>query len=215
MTARVLIVEDIRASRLFLADRVRAVFPGAEICEACDVRSALEACGRYQFSIALVDIGLPDGDGYDVLRKLAQCQTSVLPIVTTVMGSDSAIVAALSAGAQGYILKSDPPGLIERHLQLIGDGVPPLSPAIARRVMAHFRATGPIAEDGGALTPREAEVLGLIARGLRVADVALALDLAPSTVASHIKAIYRKLNISSRAEATYQAARMGLIAGKD
>ncbi len=78
-----------------------------------------------------------------------------------------------------------------------------------------MRATGPIAEDEGALTPREAEVLGLIARGLRVADVALALDLAASTVASHIKAIYRKLNISSRAEATYQAARMGLIAGKD
>lgn len=211
MTTRVLIVEDIRASRLFLATRVRAVFGGVEICEACDVRSAFTACARHQFDIALVDIGLPDGTGYEVLRRLVQVQDAVLPIVTTVMGSDSAIVAALSAGAEGYILKSDPPELIERHLQLIGDGVPPLSPAIARRVMAHFRATGPADEAGGALTQREAEVLGFIARGLRVADVALALELAPSTVASHIKAIYRKLNISSRAEATFQAARMGLI----
>lgn len=211
MTTRVLIVEDIRASRLFLADRVRAVFSGAKICEACDVRSALAACTRYQFDIALVDIGLPDGNGYEVLRSLMQMQDTVLPIVTTVMGSDSAIVAALSAGAVGYILKSDPPELIERHLQLIGDGVPPLSPAIARRVMAHFRATGPIDDVEGALTHREAEVLGFIAQGLRVADVARALELAPSTVATHIKAIYRKLNISSRAEATYQATRMGLM----
>eukprot|EP00873_Tetraselmis_striata_P008739 jgi/Tetstr1/429003/TSEL_018978.t1 len=140
-------------------------------------------------------------------------QRNVLPIVTTVMGSDSAIVAALSAGAEGYILKNDPPGLIEQHLQMIGEGIPPLSPAVARRVMDQFRATGPNTEDTAALTSRESEVLSLIARGLRVADVAQTLDLAPSTVASHIKAIYRKLNISSRAEATYQAARMGLMNG--
>lgn len=215
MINTVLIVEDIRQSRLFLAERVAHVFAGCTIREAPDMRSALEACARHQFDLALVDLGLPDGDGYSVLRRLMQSQKDVLPIVTTVMGSDSAIVAALSAGAQGYILKSDPPGLIERHLQMIGEGIPPLSPAVARRVMDHFRATGPNTDDTSGLTARESEVLSLIARGLRVADVAQALDLASSTVSSHVKAVYRKLNISSRAEATYQAARMGLMSDPD
>lgn len=215
MIATVLIVEDVRESRLFLAERVRAVFADCTIFEAADMRSALDACARRQFDLALVDISLPDGDGYTVLRRLMRTQRSVLPIVTTVMGSDSAIVAALSAGAQGYILKSDPANMIERHLHLIGDGIPPLSPAVARRVMDHFRATGPNTEDDGVLTARESEVLGLIARGMRVNDVAKALELAPSTVSSHVKAIYRKLNVSNRAEATYQAARMGLMNGSE
>ncbi len=108
-------------------------------------------------------------------------------------------------------MKSDPPDLIASQLRNIQGGTLPLSPAIARRVMDHFRTTGPNVEDAANLTPREAEVLSLVGRGLRVSDVAAALDLAPSTVSSHVKAIYRKLNISSRAEAAYQAARMGLL----
>ena len=117
------------------------------------------------------------------------------------------------AGAQGYLLKSDPRELILHNLRQLPDGAPPLSPSIARRVMDHFRTTGPNIDDTATLTPREAEVLSLVARGLRVADVATALELAPSTVSSHVKAIYRKLNISSRAEAAYLAARLGLLSG--
>lgn len=213
MIRRVLIVEDIAQSRAFLVGILNGLFPDAELFEAADMRSGLSLCDRWQFDLALVDLQLPDGEGYTVLRKLGQTQTGVTAIVTTAMGSDSAIVAALSAGADGYLLKSDPPDLIASHLRQIPGGVPPLSPAIARRVMDHFRTTGPSFDDGGDLTPREAEVLSLVGKGLRVSDVASALDLAPSTVSSHIKAIYRKLNISSRAEAAFQAARLGLMRG--
>ncbi|MAK63133.1 MAG: hypothetical protein CMF75_00070 [Maricaulis sp.] len=88
--------------------------------------------------------------------------------------------------------------------------MPALSPSIARRIMEHFRFTGPAADPEEDLTNREKEVLGLIGRGHRNIDVAQALDLAESTVASHIKSIYRKLGISSRAEASWHATRMGL-----
>jgi DNA-binding NarL/FixJ family response regulator len=206
-------VEDVSQSRVYMAGILRDIFIDAVIFEAADMRSAINLCERNQFDLALVDLQLPDGDGYAVLRKLNQTQHAVTAIVTTAMGSDSAIVAALSAGAEGYLLKSDPPDLIASHLRQIPDGTPPLSPAIARRVMDHFRQTGPNVDDSAVLTRREAEVLSLVGRGLRVSDVAGALELAPSTVSSHVKAIYRKLNISSRAEAAYQAARLGLLSG--
>jgi DNA-binding NarL/FixJ family response regulator len=211
MIQSILIVEDIQQARSFLVGILGDVFTGAVVTEATDMRSAHAACARKQFDLALVDLQLPDGDGYAVLRRLKETQRNVTAIVTTAMGSDSAIVAALSAGAEGYLLKSDPPDLIASHLRNMQEGMLPLSPAIARRVMDHFRTTGPNVDDGATLTPREAEVLALVGRGLRVSDVAAALELAPSTVSSHVKAIYRKLNISTRAEAAYQAARMGLL----
>lgn len=211
MIRNILIVEDVQQARSFLVGILNDLFEDAQLTEAADMRSALNLCSRKQFDLALVDLQLPDGDGYAVLRKLCETQDNVTCIVTTAMGSDSAIVAALSAGADGYLLKSDPPDLIASQLRNIQDGTLPLSPAIARRVMDHFRTTGPNVEDAASLTPREAEVLSLVGRGLRVSDVATALELAPSTVSSHVKAIYRKLNISSRAEAAYQAARMGLL----
>lgn len=211
MIETILIVEDIAQSRAFLVDILKGVFPHATIIEAANLRAALSLCDRHRFDLALVDLQLPDGDGYAVLRKLEIIQTETISIVTTAIGSDSAIVAALSAGAHGYVLKSDPPELIASHIRQIPNGTLPLSPAIARRVLDHFRATGPNTDDDYGLTPREREVLSLVGRGLRVSDVALEMDLAASTVSSHVKAIYRKLNISNRAEAAYQAARLGLL----
>ncbi|KEJ89336.1 LuxR family transcriptional regulator [Sulfitobacter donghicola DSW-25 = KCTC 12864 = JCM 14565] len=207
----ILIVEDISQARAFLVDILGDVFPRASVSEAVDLRSAIHLCERSQFDLALVDLQLPDGDGYSVLRKLAQTQDRVISIVTTALGSDAAIVAALSAGADGYVLKSDPRDMIASHIRLIPQGQLPLSPAIARRVLGHFRATGPSVDSEPELTPREGEVLSLVGRGMRVSDVAAELGLAPSTISSHVKAIYRKLNISNRAEAAYQAARMGFL----
>lgn len=214
MIKQVLVVEDIAEARAFLIGILNDVFEGVDVTEAVNLRAAHDFCVRQQFDLALVDLQLPDGDGFAVLRKLGETQSDVISIVTTAMGSDSAIVAALSAGANGYVLKSDPPDLIASQISRIPDGIIPLSPAIARRVLTHFRATGPNIDEEATLTPREKEVLSNIGHGLRVAEVAAELGLAPSTVSSHIKSIYRKLNISSRAEAAYQAARMGYLTDK-
>lgn len=211
MITSVLIVEDIPETLNWLEQAVSEVFDGVIIHTATTVRTALKLCSEVQFDLALIDLSLPDGEGYAVFRELRSKQPDVIMIAATVMGSDSAIVSALSAGAQGYILKSDPEALLKKNLGNIHDGIPPLSPAVARRVLEHFRFTGPVLDSAGSLTKRETEVLAHIARGLRVSDTANALGMASSTVSSHIKSIYKKLDVSSRAEATTEATRMGLI----
>jgi len=207
---RILIVEDVRETRRWLCDIVRTAFPDCEIDEAATMRAGLAATANGDFDLALIDLGLPDGSGLEVLRSLCLVCPTTIPIVTTVMGDDASIVAALSAGAQGYLLKESPADLLTRHLLQLAEGIPAISPSVARRIMEHFRRTGPAASPDGELTAREREVLALIGRGLRNSEVAADLGMAESTVASHIKAIYRKLGISSRAEASWHATRMGL-----
>ncbi|GEC14891.1 response regulator [Nitrobacter winogradskyi] len=206
---RVLIVEDVAETRSWLAEIVRGAFPGSSITEASSMRAGLAAATEDRFDLALIDLGLPDGSGLDVLRRLRAERADTLCVVTTVMGDDAHIVAALSAGAHGYLLKEQRPEVIVRQLTQLTQGIPALSPSIARRIMEHFRLTGPSAPDAD-LTAREKEVLALIGRGMRNVEAAKALDLAESTVASYIKSIYRKLDISSRAEASWHATRLGL-----
>jgi len=206
---RVLIVEDVTETRRWLAEIVREAFADCSIVEAANMRAGIAAAAGADYDLALIDLGLPDGSGLEVLRSLRLVRPETICVVTTVIGEDAHIVAALAAGAQGYLLKEQPPDILSRQLKQAAQGVPALSPSIARRIMEHFRYTGPAAPEDD-LTARERDVLGLIGRGMRNIEVAQALDLADSTVASYIKSIYRKLGISSRAEAAWHATRMGL-----
>ncbi|GGE07826.1 two component transcriptional regulator, LuxR family [Gemmobacter megaterium] len=205
----VLIVEDVAETRRWLGGIVHRAFPEAQLVEASTLRMA-QGLLRESFDLALIDLGLPDGSGLDVLRALRNQQSGALCVVTTAMGDDASIVAALSSGADGYLLKEQPAEVLSRQLLQLAIGVPALSPAVARRIMEHFRLTGPAAPPDTGLTQRETEVLGLIGRGMRNVEVAAELGLAETTVAGYIKAIYRKLGISSRAEASWHATRMGL-----
>ena len=207
---RILILEDISETRDWLQEIVAAAFAGPEVRTAGMVRDAQALTEAHSFDLALLDLGLPDGSGLDVLRRLKASAPDTRCVVTTVMGDDATVVAALSAGADGYLLKENPATVLIRQLQQIAEGMPGLSPAIARRIMEHFRLTGPVSDEEVALTEREAEVLGLIGRGLRNAEVARELKIAESTVAGYIKSVYRKLGISSRAEAAWHANRLGL-----
>ncbi|MCW1935025.1 response regulator [Pararhodobacter zhoushanensis] len=206
---RVLIVEDLSETRRWLAEIVTTAFPGCEIHEAASMRAAIGQVAARDFDVALIDLGLPDGSGLDVLRNLRLLRPEAICVVTTVIGDDASIVGALSAGAQGYLLKEQPQDLLTRQLRQVAEGIPALSPSVARRIMEHFRRTGPAAPDDD-LTAREREVLGLTGRGLRNGEVAAQLAIAETTVAGHIKSIYRKLGISSRAEASWHAVRLGL-----
>ncbi|CUH62846.1 Protease production enhancer protein [Thalassovita gelatinovora] len=208
----ILIVEDIAETRRWLGDIASTAFPGCTISEARNMRAGISAVASKDFDLAMIDLGLPDGSGLDVLRNLRLVQPKAACIITTVMGEDSHIVAALSAGADGYLLKEQPEDLLIQQLRQLAQGIPALTPSIARRIMEHFRYTGPAADPEDELSSREKEVLALIGRGLRNVEVAEDLDIAEGTVASHIKTIYRKLGISSRAEAAWHAARMGLVA---
>lgn len=207
---KILIVEDILETQRWLAEIAAQAFPGSVVEARTMVRDGIEAVTGTEYQLALIDLGLPDGSGLEVLRAMKATGSDTICVITTVMGDDAHVVAALSAGAQGYLLKEQPADLLIRQLTQLTSGIPALSPSIARRIMEHFQFTGPAADPEDELTGREREVLALIGRGLRNADVSVHLEIAESTVATHIKAIYRKLGISSRAEAAWHAVQLGL-----
>lgn len=208
-----LLVEDVPATRAWLEASLASVFPGVAISSCGTIRAAYALLdGRdAPFSIAVIDLGLPDGSGLDLVRRLARDTPETLCVVATIYDDDTHLFDAIAAGAQGYVLKDEDTEMVAGLLGRIGRGEPPLSPSIARRILAHFRS-GPVtrAPDDAGLTARETEVLTLIAKGLTVAETARVIALKPLTVASYVKTIYSKLNVSTRAEATLEAVRRGL-----
>jgi len=159
--------------------------------------------------LAIIDIGLPDGSGVDIVRRLQRERPDVLPVVATIYDDDAHLFEAIAAGARGYVLKDEEADLLVNYLRRIERGEPPLSPSIAHRMLSHFRAPAQAKDEAG-LSPRETEVLTLLARGLTVSEAASRLGLQPQTVASYVKVIYQKLCVTSRAEATREAVRRGL-----
>lgn len=210
-----LVVEDIASVRDWLVGCLTAAYPAMQITIAADLRGARTWLAQTplpagSYVIALVDIGLPDGSGIDLLREMAR-HAAIVPIVTTASADDDMLYAALAAGAQGYVLKEMETAALVQRLKAVAAGDLPFSPQISRRMLSFFRQND--RPDGGKtrLTARETEVLGLLGRGLRIGEIAGTLSLSTHTVADHVKSIYRKLDISSRAEAALEAARRRLL----
>jgi DNA-binding NarL/FixJ family response regulator len=212
----ILLLEDLPEIRAWLRKLVLEVFPGAYLSESARVHDALELVSAIRFDLALIDLGLPDGSGVDVVTKLRDVQPEAQSVVVTIHDDDEHLFPALQAGAFGYILKEQARELITEQLQRISQGEPPLSPSIARRVMAYFRAKAKPQPSANAmpnvsLTDRESEVLLRVAKGYTLPEIGVQLGLSRHTIADYVKQIYRKLNVSSRAEAALEAQRLGLF----
>ena len=212
----ILLLEDLPEIRVWLRKLVLQVFPGATISESSRVQDALALVAGVKFDLALVDLGLPDGSGVDVVTKLRDMQPDAQSVVVTIHDDDEHLFPALQAGAFGYILKEQARELITEQLQRISQGEPPLSPSIARRVMAYFSAKAKPQSNANAmphvnLTDRESEVLLRVAKGYTLPEIGVQLGLSRHTIADYVKQIYRKLNVSSRAEAALEAQRLGLF----
>lgn len=213
--ATVLIVDDHLKARQWLRQAVRVAFPQADVREAGSLKQAhgLLDC---EHDLAILDVGLPDGSGLDLIAPLVTAGSQV--VIASVLADDDTIFAALQRGCEGYIHKDDEQNRLTEMLLGIVGGQPPLSPAIARRVLNYFsqgRVTAPAATEEEApsvqLTPREHEVLTLLAKGYTVRNVAEMLEIKYFTAAGYAKELYRKLKVSSRAEATAEAMRRGLL----
>ena len=153
-----------------------------------------------------------------MIRALRQQQPMALSVVVTIHDDDEHLFPALQAGAFGYLLKEASRQELVAQLQRIADGEPPLSPPIARRMLAYFSQGGPRVVDVTrfdphevALNGRETDILQRVAKGYTLPEIAGQLNLSRHTVADYVKQIYRKLNVSSRAEAALEAARRGLV----
>ncbi|KRA46195.1 response regulator transcription factor [Devosia sp. Root635] len=206
-----LLIEDQPRTRDWMLSVLASAFPDLRIETAGTLKSAHAWLDQHAADVwlAIVDIGLPDGSGVDIVRRLQREHPHVLPVVATIYDDDAHLFEAIAAGARGYVLKDEEADLLVNYLRRIERGEPPLSPSIAHRMLSHFRAPAMVKDEAG-LSPRETEVLTLLARGLTVAEAASRLGLQPQTVASYVKVIYQKLCVTSRAEATREAVKRGL-----
>lgn len=224
MKRHVLITEDQDDTRAWLIQTVATAFSGVDVTGVASRNAALTWLRAHGANapadpvtqwIALIDLGLPDGSGIDIIREINRRHPRIIPIVTTIYDDDGHLFEAIAAGAQGYLLKDQHPDMMVEYLHRIDGGEPPLSPSIAQRMLQHFARLQPHAPRDDAagveeLTAREMDVLRLLGRGLRVTEAARVLGLKRHTIAGYVKNIYRKLNISSRAEAAIEAVRRGL-----
>ncbi len=215
----ILLLEDLPEIRAWLRALVMQVFPGSTVVESARVHDALQQVTAHRFDLAMIDLGLPDGSGVKVVQALRESQPDAQSVVVTIHDDDDHLFPARQAGADGYLLKEQPRAQLMEHLQRISQGEPPLSPSIARRVIQYFTAQArlqpPLQPDTVTphvqLTDRENEVLLRVAKGFTLPEIGLQLNLSRHTIADYVKQIYRKLNVSSRAEAALEAQRLGLF----
>jgi len=210
----VLLVEDDPNTRERLAEAIAGhpelVLQGA--VGSC--AGARREIARATPAVLLTDLGLPDGDGTELIRELRRARLPTLAMVITVFGDERHVVAAIEAGALGYLLKDGSPEYVGRSILDLVAGGSPVSPAIARHLLRRFGSQATGVAEGDApprLTERESETLRLIMKGFSYAEAASVMGVAESTVTSHVRSIYRKLEVHSRSEAVYEALQLGLV----
>lgn len=213
----VLIVEDHKVAAQTLYEVVSGAFGDPSIDVAHTFAEGLKLLRTNTYSIALLDLGLPDGNGLDLIRYAAENRRSTLIVVTTIFDDEEHLFDALRLGANGYLLKGHSPAELGDYLTEAVAGRPALSPRIAQSMLGFFRETEAAdtnAEDEKLLeqlTNREKEILSLIAKGCGVKEVGDLLEISSNTVSHHIKNLYSKLNVHNRAEATAAAVQLNIF----
>jgi DNA-binding NarL/FixJ family response regulator len=214
VSLRVLIVDDDALARSAL----HTIFDAAEdidvVGEAADGDQAIEQTARLHPQVILMDIRMPNLDGLQAARRILASPSAACRIVMlTTFDLDEYVYAALQAGASGFLLKDSPPERLIAAVRTVADGDALLAPAITRRLIErHAAPPTPIDADGrlSTLTPRELEVLTLIAKGLSNAEIAAQLYLSEATIKTHVSRILPKLGLRDRAQAVVLAYETGL-----
>ena len=186
------------------------------VAEAADGREAVAAALKHRPDVVLMDIRMPEMDGLEATRRIlaaSKDRADVRIIMLTTFDLDQYVYAALAAGASGFLLKDVSPEHLVAAVRLVRCGDALLAPSITRRLVERFapRSAGAGGADLAVLTPRELEVLGLVARGLSNAELAAALTLSEATVKTHVARILAKLQLRDRVQAVVLAYETGLV----
>ncbi len=182
--------------------------------------------------VLLVDLGLPDGSGIEVIAQAARTHPQTDCMVITMFGDEAHMIRAFEAGARGYLLKGDNQETLSEQVMQLRQGGSPMSPIIARQLLSRMTADASIrkeiaakettgataapnepvkAQSNGVLTTREHEILQYISRGYTYVELARYLNISHTTVLTHVRNIYSKLEVHSKTEAVYEARQMGLL----
>jgi DNA-binding NarL/FixJ family response regulator len=218
----VLVIEDDPPFRQRLCDSIVAAPDLRLVGAAGDAASGLALLARHQPQVLLLDLGLPDLHGIEVITRCAGVAPHCEVVVVTVFGDEAHVMQALAAGATGYVLKDTPALDLAEMVRAVHAGGSPISPVIARRLLTRLaprqrQAASPLPDAGGSdadaglLSERECEMLGFAAKGYSYREIAQRMGVTQQTVLTYVKRSYRKLQVHSRAEAVYEARKRGLM----
>jgi DNA-binding NarL/FixJ family response regulator len=216
----VLLVEDDPPTRQRLHDVLSAAgFDVSSVASLSEARAALDSTDRAGPDVLLTDLQLPDGHGTALIREVRQRCPDTEIMVISIFGDEQSVLSAITVGATGYLLKDAFPADIAAAVRDLLAGHSPISSSIARYIVRQTqgqtqeqtKAAQQLPLNTARLTPRETDILWGIAKGFSYTDIAGRLGLSRHTVPSHIKNIYRKLEVNSRSEAVFEAVQQGLI----
>lgn len=210
--ASVLIVEDNPEFAFHLSHAVSILERGwiIEVARTAQQALALAAKANRPFRLALVDIGLPDQSGIEVVRALTAKDPDLPVLVVSILSTEETVLSAIRAGARGYLLKDDSATIIRDAIEQVLNNQYPISPALARYLFRMVKSA-PGSQNLPALTARELDVLTGLADGMTYTEIAESLDLSLSTIRTHIQKIYRKLDAKTGSEAVAVAKTNQLI----
>jgi DNA-binding NarL/FixJ family response regulator len=211
---KIALVEDDDFTRLRIVAILRQRMPQAVISEFGDLKTAQKYATTRSQDFWLVDLGLPDGSGIELIRHVKKVYPEANVLVLSVFGDVENIVSSIEAGANGYLLKDAVERDLIDALDAIDSGGTPLSPMIASRLLERMlptKTSESVVIKDDLLTAREAELLNFLSRGYTATEAGERMHIAVSTVRTHIKNIYSKLAVKSRTEAIFEARAIGIL----
>ena len=214
---RVLLVDDDEHMRRVISQELMADPRTLVVAQASSVREGRKAIRQHAFDVMLVDLNLGDGEGFDLLDYMKSLRPSAEAVIVSIMENDEHVLRAFELGATGYLIKNSWFGNYPQAVLQVANGGASITPNLARRLLQRFdkrheeQAKRRQAEEPDRLSAREREVLRMIAGGYTSAEIGTRLAISCMTVNTHIKNIYRKLQVRTRAQAVRFASLRGLF----
>ena len=210
----ILILEDHKGAQQWLSDAAKQAFGDSVTIHIAEtVKKSISLLDKRDFDLFIVDLHLPDGSGNKALIYAANKSPATTCVVATIYADESHLFPALQAGAKGYLLKDDSQETIAEMLAGVLSNRPPLSSEVASQLIGYFQQQrgGEGTDVRPHLTQREQETLQYLVKGFSIRECADYMGISPHTVSGYVKDVYKKLHVSSRAEVTAEAVRLGLV----